>query len=173
MKKIIFIILIIVLALPQAFSQKLATGAVTSSFVDKSFRTIIMPPAATSTNSATNPIAEVVYNEITNQLAGLMTFIISGDFRSVRKKTNAYKYGGLENTDVETAIKIAKSMKGEAVIVAKASNTKPVIIDIQIYSTEGTLLYTGKGRASKASSTETDTKTAVNYALKKLKKKIK
>jgi len=176
MKRIFLIAIISAFTILQACSPKyLAKGVITSSYQNKTYKTIILPPVTIALNAdGNNSISELAYKDITNELAGISSFVVIGDYRSLRKSANTYKYGALENTDINAANKVAKSMGADAFVVSKISREKenlPIRINIEIYNINGSLLYSGQGRAANPISVEAETEAAVEFAFRELKKK--
>jgi len=140
----------------------------------KTYKTIVLPPVTSGLNqTGNNPIAELAFKDLVSELSSISALNIFGDYRSMRKKANTYKYGATENTDIDIAVKVAKAAGANAFVVSKISKEKenlPIRVNIEIYDLSKTLLYNGQGRAANPASIEAETELAIEFALKVLKK---
>ena len=175
MKKITILSIIASIFILGACSPKyLSKGVIGSSYSKtNSYKTIVLPPVTSGLNqTGNNSIAELAYKDIVMELGSISTFNVTGDYRSMRKKANTYKYGAAENTDIDIALKVAKSAGADAFVVTTISREKenlPVRVNIEIYDLSKSLLYTGQGRAANPKSVEAETELAVEFAFKNLK----
>jgi len=176
MRKTFFIILVFACFALAACSPKyLAKGTATQKYQKTTnYQLVILPPVTVNMNqSGNNTLSELAYKDIANQIAEVSNFIVTGDFRSIRIKANAYKYGALENTNLEDAVNVAKEMGAAALVISKISREHenyPIRVNIEIYDTQKQLLYSGQGRAANPLSAEAEIELAVEYALQQLKK---
>lgn len=176
MKKIVIFSLITSILFIYACSPKyLAKGVVTSSYNKaKTYKTIVLPPVTSNLDqTGNNTIAELAFKDIVGELSSVSALNIFGDYRSMRKKANTYKYGAAENTDINIAVKVAKAAGADIFVVSKISKEKqnmPVRVNIEIYNLSQTLLYSGQGRAANPASLEAETELAIEFALRELKK---
>ena len=177
-KGLILSIIAGVLLLGACSPKYLSKGVLSGSFnKGKTYKAVIMPPVTIDMKQkGNNSISEMGYKNIVSELSSVSAFVVTGNFRGMRKQANTYKYGAMGNADFTVAIKVAKAMGANAVVISKISKEKanlPVRVNIEIYDINETMLYNGQGRAANPASAEAETELAVEFALKQLKKKAK
>jgi hypothetical protein len=177
MKKSIYIFGLAISILFFACSPKYFANGVISAGYDKAktYKTIILPPVTDNLDeTGNNALSETTYKDINLELGKNSSFSMTGDYRSVRIKANAYKYGSLNTMDASLAQKVAKEMKADAFVISKISREQtdyPIRVNIEIYDSNATMMYSGQGRAANPSSAEAEIELAVQFALQQLNKK--
>ncbi len=175
MRKLSFLFTLIAVVILSSCSAKyLSKGQKTGSLKNQVYKVIVLPPVASGVSlTGNNSISEMAYKDMVNELSGSESFNILGSYRDIRKKANMYKFGGLESTDMNAAIKVAKAFNADGLVITRVSKEKedyPIRVNVEIYDIDQALLYTGQGRAANPLSLEAETELAVEYALKELKK---
>jgi len=119
MKKTAILSLVVSIFFLGACSPKyLSKGVMSNSFNKaKTYKTVVLPPVSSGIDqTGNNSIAELAYKDVVSELSSMSMFSVSGDYRSMRKKANTYKYGAADNTNIDIAAKVAKSAGAEALL---------------------------------------------------------
>ena len=179
MKKIVFILIIILIVLTSCSKSYIKSGVFDPTFNTSGYYKIAILPFLVrgETGNPSQLLRDRAYTKAQTKLMETGNFSLLDKF-TIENTTNLYEFGSVGYVEPSKACEIGKELGVQLVLVNELSLTPvgngfDIIYTAQIFDVNtGIVIYSGQGRTTNPISVEAGAEFAIDLAMKELSKKM-